>query len=218
VTSPARPALTLPGSFEGVVLDLDGLLVRSEDQWWRAKETIFARHGVAFEVADHLAVLGTADEVTARYFAERFGADPASVDDIRVEYLAIAGELFGHGVEVNPGAIELLAHLRGRVPVGLASNTRLDLVTTILASTPFADAFEAIVTADDGTPKPAPDLYLIACQRLGVAPAESVALEDSPTGVAAAKAAGLTCIGIPSHPDEPLPMADVVVGSLLDLL
>ena len=210
--------MTLPGPFAGVVLDLDGLLVRSEDHWSRAKELLFARHEVAFDASDHLAVFGTSDLVTARYFATRFGAGPEDEDAIRAEYMTIANALFRTGVEVNPGAVELLAHLRGRVPVGLASNTRRDLVATILASTPFGDAFDTVITGDDGEPKPAPDLYLLACRRLGVVPADAVALEDSPTGVAAAKSAGLTCIGVPSHPDEPLRMADLVVASLLDLI
>lgn len=218
LATPTERAPTLPGPYAAVVLDLDGLLVRSEEQWSQAKRLLFARHGVEYDVTDHLAVFGTSDTVTARFFARRFGARPEAEDAIRAEYMAIAEELFRSGVEVSTGAAELLAHLRGRVPVGLASNTRRSLVATILASTPFASGFDAVVTGDDGEPKPAPDLYVLACRRLGVAAAESVALEDSPTGVTAAKAAGLTCIGVPSHADEPLPGADMVVRSLSELM
>jgi HAD superfamily hydrolase (TIGR01509 family) len=210
----------LPGPYRAVVADLDGLLVRTEDLWWQAKEILFARHGVEFTPADHLAVFGTSDEYTAACFARRFGAPPEAEaeDAIRVEYLGITRELFGRGVEPAEGATQLIEHLLGRVPLGLASNTRREQVDSILASLPFRDAFDVVVTGDDGVPKPAPDLYLEACRRLGVAPADSVALEDSPTGVAAALAAGLTCIGVPSHPDEGLADAHVVVRSLRDLL
>jgi HAD superfamily hydrolase (TIGR01509 family) len=208
----------LPGPFHGVVTDLDGLLVRTEDLWWRAKEVVFARHGVEFSPADHLAVFGTSDHYTAAYFARRFGVPPEAEDAIRVEYLAIASELFDRGVELTDGAAQLIEHLRGRVPLALASNTRREQVDSILASVPFRDAFDVVVTGDDGTPKPAPDLYLEACRRLGVAPEGAVALEDSPTGVTAALAAGLTCIGVPSHPGEGLADAHIVVRSLTDLL
>ncbi|MFO1539563.1 MAG: hypothetical protein ACKOTZ_03815, partial [Chloroflexota bacterium] len=64
----------------------------------------------------------------------------------------------------------------------------------------------------------APGIYLEACRRIGIAPADAVALEDSPTGIRAAKAAWLACVGIPSEMPEALAEADRVVGSLLDLI
>lgn len=214
----ARPTPALPGPYAGVVADLDGLLVKTEELWSRAKEVLFERHGVEYSDADHLAVFGTSDVYTADYFTRRFSAPPESRDDIRAEYMTLASDLFAQGVELTPGAAELIEALSGSIPLGLASNTRRPQVGTILASTPFARSFDAIVTGDDGEPKPAPDLYLLACRRIGVAPAEAVALEDSPTGVAAARAAGLTVIGVPSHPGERLAEADFVVGSLTELL
>jgi HAD superfamily hydrolase (TIGR01509 family) len=81
-----------------------------------------------------------------------------------------------------------------------------------------AHHFDAIVSGDEASPKPAPDIYLLACQRLGVDPGRAVALEDSPTGVTAAKGAGMTCIGVPSDPRYPLTEADIVVDSLVALL
>ena len=215
---PARPAIKLPGQFSAVVADLDGLLVKTEDLWSQAKAVLFERHGVAYTDADHLAVFGTSDIYTAEYFTRRFGAAPEEQERIRLEYMRLASDLFDQGVEISEGAVELVARLRGSVPLGLASNTRRPQVDTILSSTPFGGAFDTIVTGDDGAPKPEPDLYLIACRNLGVSPSDAVALEDSPTGVAAAIAAGLTCIGIPSHPGERLAEADVVIDSLTELL
>jgi beta-phosphoglucomutase-like phosphatase (HAD superfamily) len=65
-------------------------------------------------------------------------------------------------------------------------------------------------------PKPSPDVYLRACELLGAAPARSIGLEDSPTGVAAVRAAGLFAIGIPSFPGVILDDADLVADSLDD--
>jgi HAD superfamily hydrolase (TIGR01509 family) len=119
----------------------------------------------------------------------------------------------------RPGAIELVERLRGRTRLGLASNSPRSLVDTALATARLADAFDAIVTSDDvDHPKPAPDLYLLACERLGVAPDEALALEDSPSGVAAAKAAGLTCIAVPQFAETDVSAADRIIDSLEDLL
>jgi HAD superfamily hydrolase (TIGR01509 family) len=115
--------------------------------------------------------------------------------------------------------VELVERLRGRTRLGLASNSPRSLVDTALATAGIADAFDTIVTSDDVVePKPAPDLYLLACERLGVAPSEALALEDSPSGVAAAKAAGLTCIAVPQFAETDVSAADRVIASLEDLL
>lgn len=212
------PSLGSNGRYAAVVADMDGLLVHTERQWLQAKVILFDRHGAVLTEADQAAVFGASDKATAEYFANRFGLTTERVPGLRDEYLAIIGELLEQGVELTQGAAELVDRLSGVVPLALASNTRRSLVDVVLRSTPFADRFDAIVSGDEATPKPAPDLYLLACARLGVDPADAVALEDSPTGVAAAKAAGLTCIGVPSDPRQPLHGADVVVSSLAGLL
>ena len=217
LSSPARTALKLPGAYRAVVCDMDGLLVHTERQWLQAKSILFDRHGVTLTGADQAAVFGADDLTTATYFAGRLGVPSDRVSDIRAEYLAIIAELIGQGVELTDGAVELIERISGTVPLALASNTRRSLVDEVLRQTPFADRFDAIATGDEVPPKPAPDVYLLACRRLGAVPSTSVAVEDSPTGVRAAQAAGLACIGVPSNPDQPLDDADVVVDSLTEL-
>ena len=122
-------------------------------------------------------------------------------------------------VQGRPGAIELVDRLRGRVPMALASNSSRQLVSTALSTAGLTDAFDAIVTADDvDAGKPAPDIYLLACERLGVRPEDSLALEDSPSGIAAAKAAGLACIAVPQFAETDVSEADRVIDSLEELL
>jgi beta-phosphoglucomutase-like phosphatase (HAD superfamily) len=212
------PSLASAGPFSGVVVDLDGLLVHTERQWLEAKTVLFARYGATLTEADRSAVFGAADVPTAAYFAARLGVPEPDVAALRDEYLGIVSELFDRGVEVTDGAAELVVRLCGSVPLALASNTRRTLVQRILATTPLADGFDVIVCGDEAPPKPAPDLYLLACRRLGLEPARCLALEDSPTGVRAARHAGLTCVGVPSDPRHPLPEADAVIGSLSELL
>jgi HAD superfamily hydrolase (TIGR01509 family) len=106
-----------------------------------------------------------------------------------------------HGADAMPGARALVTQLAGAVPLAVASNSTPRLVRAVLRASGLPDVWETVVCAGDGLrPKPAPDVYLAACRELKAAPEGSVALEDSPTGVAAARAAGMRVIGIPSLP------------------
>ncbi len=218
MSSLVPPPPQLPGPYAAVVFDMDGLLVHTERQWLQAKIVLFERYGTTLTQADKAAVFGAADLQSVTYFAGRFGLPAERIPDLRDEYLDIIAELIDGGVELTAGAAELVASLAPLVPLALASNTRRSLVDHVLAQTPFGGAFSAIATGDEVPPKPAPDVYRLACERLGVDPTTAVAIEDSPTGVSAAHAAGLACIGVPSDADHPLVEADAVVGSLTELL
>ena len=218
MTTLERLATTLPGRWQAVCFDLDGLLVDTEPIWMDAKEVLFARYGVAYHVADHVAVFGTSEDASAAYFTSRIGLPPSETDRIRLEYLGLVTEMLDTTIPIRPGALELVSHLRGRVPIALATNTRRSIAERILERTGLAGWFDATATSDETKPKPEPDLYLLACQRLGVAPGLAVGLEDSPTGVRAVKAAGLYCIAVPSDPGSDVGLADEIVGSLLDLI
>ncbi len=214
----AEGRLVLPGRFDAVIVDMDGTLIDTEPLWREAKEWIFRRHGTEFVHADHLAVFGRDDIYTADYLTRRFGLGPEERERVRREYMDAVAARFSDGIAIRPGTMELLAHLRGRVPVALASNTRRELVEIALRTTGIDRWLDAVTTSDDAEPKPAPGIYLEACRRVGVEPGRAVAIEDSPAGIVAAQAAGLTCIAVPSEMPDAVGGADLVVGSLLELL
>ena len=213
--------MPLSGRYRAVVFDMDGLLLDTETLWHEAEVELFERHGGEFTWEDKLAVIGTSHDFTARYFADRLGEPHERGATLVDEMISLMHERVRQEVHARPGAVERLKGLRemGDVRVGLASNSPRTLVDAALATARMTDAFDAIVTSDDVEhPKPAPDIYLLACERLGVEPSDALALEDSASGVAAAKAAGLDCIGVPQFAETDVSAADRVIDSLEELL
>jgi HAD superfamily hydrolase (TIGR01509 family) len=209
----------LPDRFRAVVFDMDGLLLETELLWHRAETALFAKHGGEFSWDDKMAVIGSSFSFTADYFADRLGVPRAQGPPLVDEMVELMEDQLRKQVEGRPGAVELVERLRGHTRLGLASNSPRSLVDTALATAGIAEAFDAIVTADDvERAKPAPDLYLLACERLGVPPSDALALEDSASGITAAKAAGMTCIAVPQFAETDVSAADRVIDSLEDLL
>jgi len=208
-----------PHRYRAVVFDMDGLLLDTEVVWQAAEEQLFAAHGAVFTREDKMAVIGTSFDLTARYFAERLGQPPEQGPALVEEMVLAMYDALQVEVAGRPGALELVARLRGRLPLALASNSPRRLVDAALATARLTDVFDVIVTSDDvALSKPAPDIYLLVCQRLGLEPAHVLALEDSAAGVASAKAAGLACIAVPQFAETDVAAADRVIDSLEKLI
>ncbi len=208
-----------PHRYAAVIFDMDGLLLDTEIVWQGAEEQLFAAHGAVFTREDKLAVIGTSFDWTARYFAQRLGRPEEEGPALVEEMVLSMYDLLRQEVAGRPGALELVARLRGRLPLALASNSPRRLVDAALTTARLTGVFDVIVTSDDVLhSKPAPDIYLLACERLGVAPEHVLALEDSAAGVASAKAAGLACIAVPQFAETDVAAADRVIDSLEDLI
>lgn len=208
----------LPAGPVAVLFDNDGLLLDTESVWTRAERDLFERRGEEFTPRDKRELVGTSAEIAGRLLERRLG-EPGRAAELIEELNALVVAELEHGVEAMLGARELLAALRRRgTPIGLVSNSPLAFVRRSLEIVGFHDRFDVVLSAHEvAAPKPAPDPYLEACRRLGIEPGPGVvALEDSPSGVAAARAAGLTVIGIPSIDGIVLEEAHHIAESLLD--
>src|SRR3954452_14983595 len=203
---------------DAVVFDNDGLLLDTESVWTRAEEDLFDRRGIEFTAEHKRELVGTSAEVAGGILERRLG-EPGQAAELIEELNELVVVELEHGVEAMVGARELLHQLKERgTPIGLVSNSPLLFVRRSLEIVGFEDRFDVVLSAHEvAAPKPAPDPYLEACRRLGVEAGPAVvALEDSPTGVTAARAAGLTVIGVPSLAGVELGEAHEIAESLLD--
>ncbi|HEX6457182.1 MAG TPA: HAD family phosphatase [Solirubrobacterales bacterium] len=207
-----------PSLPDAVIFDNDGLLLDTESVWTRAEQDLFERRSLDFTPADKLELVGTSAEIAGRILERRLG-EPGRAAALIEELNELVVAELEHGVEAMIGARELLERLGEQgVPLGLVSNSPLRFVKRSIELAGLEERFDVILSAHEvAAPKPAPDPYLEACRRLGVEPGPAVvALEDSPTGVAAARAAGLTVIGVPSVEGVLLDEAHHLAESLLD--
>jgi HAD superfamily hydrolase (TIGR01509 family) len=207
---PALPA--------AVIFDNDGLLLDTESVWTRAEQDLFERRGREFTAADKLELVGSSAAIAGGILERRLD-EPGRAEELMEELNELVVVELERGVEAMVGARELLAMLGERgTPIALVSNSPMVFVQRSLEIVGLEDCFDLVLSAHEvAAPKPAPDPYLEACRRLGIEPGPSVfALEDSPSGVAAAVAAGLTVIGIPSVEGVALDEAHHLAESLRD--
>ncbi len=214
---PRRPPPVPPAA---VIFDNDGLLLDTEEAWTRAEQTLFARRDRTFTMEHKRELIGSSREDAAGMLEVMLDA-PGRGLDLMDELHALVMEEARRPVTPRPGAERLVAEIAASgTPMGVASNSPRAFLDLVLAGSGLLDGpggspFAVTVAGDEvAASKPAPDIYLAACAALGAAPAECVAFEDSPPGVAAARAAGVHVTGVPYFPDGDLPDADAVAARL----
>lgn len=176
---------------------MDGTLVDTEPYWIAAETPLVERFGGTWTHEQALGLVGLGLEDAARIFQDA-GVRMAVheiVDSLTDE---VMNSLRTQGVPFRPGARELLASLKAAgVKTALVTMSLGRMAQTVVDLIDF-EAFDVVIAGDDATrPKPFPDPYLQACALLGVDPADTVAIEDSPNGARSAVASGAVVVGVP---------------------
>ena len=189
-------------SVRAVLFDHDGTLVDSELTHYRMWADILRPHDVDFSldeyVAHHIGV-PTPDNAT-RILSDYPSLPLTAADLVQAKQAATRAFLATDAFPLMPGARETLQYLVDRgLQTAIVSGAAATAVAGTVASHRLADFVSVVVSGHDvATNKPAPDCYLLATRKLGVEPAECIAVDDTESGVAAAVAAGISCIAIAS--------------------
>lgn len=192
-----RPALALPRP-AALILDMDGLLIDTERLYLEVNVLAAAELGYALAPETNLGMVGVAIDGCRRLLAEVHG-DDFPFERFRDLGYELLEARMANGVPVKPGAVELVDWAKAEgLPVGVATSTRAARAEHHLARVGLLERLDVLVTRDDVTnAKPAPEPYLTAAARLGVAPGLALAAEDSANGVRAAAAAGVPVVMVP---------------------
>ncbi len=202
---------------QAVIFDLDGTLVDTEAVWTIALTRWLETHGKTYEPSFQKELMGRSGIVNLGLMRERYGleGDDAALLAERTDFFRKTFDEIGF--VPKPGARELVSALAEMdIKIGLATASERDYAERALESLGCRSCFVAVTCGEDvKNGKPHPDIFLTAASRVGVDPATAVGVEDSPSGVASAKAAGLKVVGVadPRYLDA-LPDADLQVRSL----
>lgn len=210
-------------NYEAVVFDMDGVIFDSE----RAVMNCWLELAQKYDIKDiekpYFACVGTTMTRTREIMLETYGEDFPYDEYARESSLMYHEKYDGGKLPMKPGVMELLLYLKGKgKKIALASSTRRETVTNQLRWAGIIDYFDVIICGDMvARSKPAPDIFLKACQELGVSPENTYAIEDSYNGIRAAHVGQLRPIMVPDlleANDEMRGMAECVCDNLNEVI
>lgn len=212
----------LRGPIRAVVFDLDGVLIDSGSVWERAvKEFVKTAGGTWRDLTPEEAMAGGNSDAWAAWFKDKCRL-PLSLDEVRDGVIDSILAQYRVHLPLIPGAADTVRRLAAHFRLGLASAAPAPVIELVLEASGLAPYFTAWVSADEVPEgKPNPQVYIECCRRLELPPTECVAVEDSPDGLRAARAAGLFAVAVPPvHPSALRTnhtLADVMVGSVREV-
>ena len=204
---------------DAVIFDMDGILIDSEPLWRRAEVVAFNAVGVPMVEDDGFLTIGLRTDEVVEYWYARHPWEGVSKKEVEARLVREVIALIESEGEAMPGALDTLAAARaGGYKVGLASSSSSEIIAAVLNRLGIAESFDVTQSAEhEPYGKPHPAVYIECAARLGVDGNRCVAIEDSPAGVLAAKAARMQCIAIPAaemESDRRYCIADVRLDAL----
>lgn len=203
-----------------VIFDMDGVMIDSEPLWEKTERILLARRGIDYSPDYRDKIVGLNQRDSGRLLVDTFNLEE-TVEEIINERISILTSIYEKELEVIPALGPLLEQLGDEgYRLAVASSSPLRVVNFVLDMFSLHHHFLAVVSGESvGNGKPHPDIYIHTAERLGAAPAECVAIEDSINGLRSAKGAGMYCIAIPDKrlTAEQFGSADVILDSLDEL-
>jgi HAD superfamily hydrolase (TIGR01509 family) len=191
---------------QGVVFDMDGVVVDSEPLWARARRDLVRAACGRWLPEAETAMMGISSDRWSAYMHERLGLGHLTPGRIRHEVIDRMVALYREQVPLLPGARSAVEATADRWPLAVASGSDRVLLDTVLASSGLGRCFTATVAGDEvAEGKPAPLIYQEACRRLAAAPRDCLAIEDSSAGIESALVAGMKVVAVPRPGFEPEP-------------
>jgi len=204
-----------------VVLDMDGVLIDSEQLWDEVREELARECGGRWHERAQADMMGMSSTEWSRYMHDVIEV-AAPPEEINAEVVRRLLARYRESLPLMPGAVEAVERLAARWPLGLASSSNREVIDAVLELAGIARYFRATVSSEEvERGKPAPEVYFEAARRLEFDPTNCAAVEDSANGIRSARAAGMRVLAIPNPHYPPsegvLALADVVLHSLDEL-
>jgi HAD superfamily hydrolase (TIGR01509 family) len=208
-------------AIEAVVFDLDGVLLDSEHVWDEVRERLARERGGRWHQRAQADMMGMSSAEWSRYMHDVMEL-PEPPDAINDEVVRRMLARYEEELPLVNGAVDAVRRLAGSFRLALASSSNRPLIDAALAESGLTPLFEATVSSEEvARGKPAPDVFVEAARRLGLAPARCAAIEDSANGIRSAHAAGMRVVAIPNAryppPRDALGLADATLSSLAEL-
>lgn len=206
---------------KAVIFDMDGLLIDSEPVWFRARTEFLNEMGFTWTWEHQKNSMGISTKAWVNYIYN-FANQKLTKEEVLNGIVSRMKQYYRNGeIDIMPGANEALNYSKKNFKVGLASGSYKELLYGAVKLNNWENNFDEILSGDDiERGKPEPDIYLEVMKRLGVAPSESIVLEDARDGIKAGVAAGANVIAVPGKdvpvPQEVLDSAFAVINTLND--
>lgn len=203
-------------AIRGIIFDMDGTIIDSAKAWRQAETQLFKTLGCEYDPAIAILYKGMSARDVGRVIHEQLKPREIGVADCGRIVRDGLIESSKRRAPAMPGADDLLRRIRGRYPAAVASGSPLEVIGNFINHYGWKEHFNVIVSSESvPRGKPAPDVFLLAAEHLGIKPADGLVIEDSLAGVQSARDAGMKCFVVPSYDDTRIrEQADRVYSSL----
>lgn len=205
-----------------ILFDMDGVLVNTEPMHFEIWKKVFKEKGIDIDYEHYKGCIGSTRSFLYNLIKEGYGVDVSVYTDLPERFSQVKDEMLKEkGIPRIEGAVETIKYLYDKgYEMAVASSSSQDYIESQMKTLGIDKCFKLLFSAENvEKPKPAPDVFLVAAEKIGGKPAECTVVEDSANGSRAAKTAGMTCIGFknPDSGNQDLSVADKIIYKITEL-